>query len=109
MNIFYLKIIYIQYIRSVLEYGANVWHSGFTNQNRNDIERLQKSSLKIILNNIYVNYKRALKFLNMDSLETRREKLNLTFAKKCLKIERMKHLFPLNSKNLKMKIRDSLK
>ena len=45
----------------------------------------------------------------MDSLETRREKLNLTFAKKCLKIERMKHLFPLNSKNLKMKIRDSLK
>ena len=36
----------------------------------------------------------------MDSFETRRKKLNLTFAKKCLKIERMKH---------DMKIRDSLK
>jgi len=108
-NISDLKIIYKQYIRSVLEYGANVWHSGLTNQNRNDIERLQKSSLKIILKNNYVNYKRALKFLNMDSLETRREKLNLTFAKKCLKIERMKYLFPLNSKNHDMKIRDSLK
>ena len=105
-NISDLKIIYKTYIRSVLEYGANVWHSGLTNQNKNDIERLQKSSLKIILKNNYVNYKNALKFMNMDSLEKRREKLNLNFAKKCLKIDKMKVLFPMSSKNHEMKTRD---
>ena len=108
-NISDLKVIYKQYIRSVLEYGANVWHSGLTNQNKNDIERLQKSSLKIILRNNYESYQKALKFLNMDSLEKRREKLNMNFAKKCLKIERMKHLFELNAKPHSMKTRDIVK
>merc|ERR1711884_139113 len=92
-NISDLKIIYNQYIRSVLEYGSNVWHSGLTQQNRNDIERLQRGAVKIILKNNYESYKSALKFLNMDSLDHRREKMNLTFAKKCLKIDQMKSYF----------------
>ena len=108
-NISDLKIIYNQYIRSVLEYGSNVWHSGLTEQNKNDIERLQKSSLKIILRNNYESYEKALKFLNMESLCKRREKLNLNFAKKCLKIENMKALFPLNSKDHDMKTREIMK
>ena len=62
-NISDLKIIYNQYIRSVLEYGSNVWHSGLTEQNKNDIERLQKSSLKIILRNNYESYEKALKLI----------------------------------------------
>ena len=103
-NISDLKVIYKQYIRSVLEYGANVWHSGLTNQNKNDIERLQKSSLKIILRNNYESYQKALKFLNMDSLEKRREKLNMNFAKKCLK-----NLFELNVKPHSIKTRDIVK
>ena len=93
-NISDLKIIYNQYIRSVLEYGSNVWHSGLTQQNRNDIERLQRGAVKIILKNNYESYKSALKFLNMDSLDHRREKMNLSFAKKCLKVDQMKSLFP---------------
>ena len=108
-NISDLKLIYNQYIRSVLEYGSNVWHSSLTKQNCNDIERLQKSSLKVILRNNYQSYKEALKFLNMDSLEKRREKINLKFAKKCLKIENMKSLFPLNPKTHVMKNRKILK
>ena len=40
------------------------------------------------------------------SLEKRREKLNLNFAKKCLKIDKMKVLFPMSSKNHEMKTRD---
>ena len=108
-NISDLKIIYNQYIRSVLEYGSNVWHSGLTQQNKSDIERLQKSSLKIILKNNYQSYKHALKFLNMESLDERREKLNLKFAKKCLKIEVMKSLFPLNTKTHGMYSREKLK
>ena len=62
-NISDLKIIYNQYIRSVLEYGSNVRHSGLTKQNKNDIERLQKGSLKIILRNNYESYEKALKLI----------------------------------------------
>ena len=108
-NISDLKLIYNQYIRSVLEYGSNVWHSGLTKQNRNDIERLQKCSVKIILKNNYESYKKALKFLNMESLNMRREKQNLSFAKKCLKIDNMKTLFPINSKFHSMNTRNILK
>ena len=93
-NISDLKIIYNQYIRSVLEYGSNVWHSGLTISNQNDIERLQRSAVKIILKDNYQSYKEGLKFLNMDSLIHRREKMLLSFSKKCLKIENMKMLFP---------------
>ena len=72
-------------------------------------ERLQKSSLKIILKNNYQSYQQAMKFLNMESLDQRREKLNLRFAKKCLKIENMKSLFPLNTKSHGMNSRVILK
>ena len=96
-NISDLKIIYNQFIRSVLEYGSNVWHSGLTKQNRNDIERLQRGAVKIILKNNYETYSKALKLLNMDSLDLRRDKMNLSFAKKCLKIDNMKSLFPLKN------------
>ena len=108
-NISDLKLIYNQYIRSVLEYGSNVWHSSLTQQNKEDIERLQRSSVKIILKNNYDSYKKALKVLNMETLDQRREKGNLTFAKKCLKIENMKSLFPLNEKKHDMKNRNKFK
>jgi len=65
--------------------------------------------VKIILKNNYQGYKEALKFLNMESLDQRREKLNLQFAKKCLKIDSMKDLFPLYDKEHDMKTRKILK
>ena len=34
--------------------------------------------------------------LNLDKLDKRREKLCLAFAKKCLKIEKVKSFFPVN-------------
>ena len=92
-----------------MEYGSNVWHSSLTEQNKNDIERLQRCSVKIILKNNYQGYKEALKFLNMESLDQRREKLNLQFAKKCLKIDSMKDLFPMHDKEHDMKTRKILK
>ena len=104
-----LKIIYNQYVRSKLDYGCNVWHSGLTKQNRNDIERIQRSSCKIILGKNYRTYKKALKDLNMESLHDRRERLNLNFAKKSLKIPVMKNLFPLKVSAHKMKKRKEQK
>ena len=42
-----LKTIYCLYIRSLLEHSATVWHSSLTEENKNDLERVQKSALKV--------------------------------------------------------------
>ena len=55
-----------------------------------DIERVQKSAMKVILKDKYVNYKQAIKFVDFESLHDRRERLCLKLAKKCLKIENLK-------------------
>ena len=95
-----LKIIFrhwnfISFIRSRLEFGSVVWHSSLTKTNENDLERVQKSALKLILKDEYRDYKNALKVLAVESLFERREKLCLKFAKKCLKNENFRKLFPL--------------
>ena len=93
-----LKNIYILYIRSLLEQSCTVWHSGLTAENSEDLERIQKCALKIILQDAYNSYESALSMLDLESLDERRERLCLQFAKKCLGHEKMKNLFPLNQK-----------
>ena len=93
-----LKIIFISYIRSYLEQYCVLWHSGLTQENIQDLERIQKCALKIILNDSYRNYQNALNILEIESLENRRENLCLRFAKKSLKNDKMKSQFPLNNK-----------
>ena len=100
-----LKHIYMSFIRSKLETSAVVWHSSLSEGNRRDLERVQKSALKIILKNYYTNYEDALKTLNLDTLEQRRNTLCLKFAKNCLKNEKLKRLFPLEKHNHSMKTR----
>ena len=89
-----LKKICILQIRSKLEQSAVVWHSSLTQKCRNKLERVQKSALRVILGDQYVNYRNALKVLNLQSLDERRESLCLKFAKKCLQLEKFKSLFP---------------
>ena len=84
-------------MRSHLEYGVNVWSSGLTKHQSFNIERVQKSSMKVIFGKFFKNYKSALKDLNLDTLETRRRKLNLNFVKKSLKLKNMQNLFPLKT------------
>ena len=93
-----LKNIYILYIRSLLEQSCTVWHSGLSEENSQDLERIQKSALRLILKESYKSYKNALNVLELESLKDRRESLCLEFGKKCLKNEKMKHLFPQNNK-----------
>ena len=45
-----LTNIYILFVRSILEQSATVWHSSLSQENSNDLERVQKSATKIILN-----------------------------------------------------------
>ena len=69
------------------------------------LKRVQKSALKIILKSHYNNYEDALKILKLDTLDKRREMLCLKFAKNCLKNEKMKKLFPLQTHQHNMKKR----
>ena len=54
-------------------------------------------------------YKTALKDLNLETLEQRRNNLCLKFAKACLKNEKVKNLFPLNVNKHKMEKRSKEK
>ena len=97
-----LKNIYILYIRSLLEQSCTVWHSGLSDENKEDLERVQKSALKLILKENYKSYENALNILEMETLDDRRRDLCLDFAKKCLKNEKMKKYFPENKKEHQM-------
>ena len=104
-----LKQIYISQVRSKLEQSAVVWHSSLTVKNENDLERVQKAALRIILKDRYQSYNQALAMLQMKSLKDRREDLCLKFAKKCLKIGKFQKYFPLNNKKHCMSMRDTEK
>ena len=74
--------VYTKQVRPLLEYAAPVWHPNLTNTDSEDIERVQKSALKLILQKRYRSYETALNNMKLTSLSTRREKLCTKFALK---------------------------
>ena len=84
-----LLTIYILYVRSILEQSCQVWHSSLNLENFQDLERVQKNALKIIL-------QLELELTALPTLFERRSTLCLKFAKSCLKSKDMKSMFPLN-------------
>ena len=88
--------IFVLYIRSVLEQSCQVWHSSLTLDNCQDLERVQKNSLKIILQDEYNCYSNALALTGLKSLSERRNELCLRFARACVKNNQTKSMFPLN-------------
>ena len=65
--------IYVLFIRSLTEYCAVAFHSSLTVSQATDIERIQKTCLKIILGDNYVSYPAALEMTGLDTLHDRRE------------------------------------
>ena len=98
--------IYKSQVRACLEYCSTVWHSGLTESDTKDIERVQKAAVRIFMGNKYQGYEQALKMLKLDSLKERRIKMALNFAKRSLKLEHFSKLFPLNESNHQMSIRN---
>ena len=82
-----------------------VWHSSLTVENSEDLERVQKSAVRIIIGNKFENYENALIKANLQKLSDRREQLCLKFAKQCLQSDKNEDIFPLKKKNHKMKTR----
>ena len=94
-----LKTIYYMFIRSKLEHSSVVWNAGITQEESEDLERIQKAAVKVMIRKKYEDYEKALEWLNMKTLKQRRQDLCLKFAKSCLKIDKVKNFFPLNHKN----------
>ena len=92
-----MKTIYISFIRSILEQSCVIWHPSLTEHDRMSLERVQKNAFRNILQEKYENYENSLSILQMDSLYNRREKLMLSYSKKCLSLNVTKDMFPLNT------------
>ena len=99
-----LKTIYILFVRSQLEHSCVVWHSSLTEQQKSDLERVQRSALKVILGSKYESYEKALNMLDLEPLVDRREYLCLKFAQKCILNEKTNKMFPLNQKMHGMRV-----
>ena len=88
--------IYILYIRSTLEYCLVLWHSTLTVEQTQSIERVQKTSLKIILGPEYINYSNALEECGLQPLSERRDARCLQFGLNCLVHPVHQRKFPVN-------------
>ena len=82
------------FVRSALEMAVPLWAGALTQADINSIERVQKVAMKMIQGDQYFDYVQSLEDLNLKSLDTRRNKICLKFAKKCVKDDKFKHWFP---------------
>ena len=76
--------VYTKEVRSILELAVPVWHSGLTKHQSQDIERIQKTAMQIILQDKDINYQLACQTFSSQTLELRRVKLCSKFASKNL-------------------------
>ena len=90
--------IYILYIRSVAEYCSVAFHSSLTQSDTIKLERIQKTCLKVILGDMFVDYSSALEMCGLESLNSRREKRCLKFSLKAMKHTKNNRLFPINTR-----------
>ena len=81
-----------------MEKGAPIYTGGLTKTNIDEFESVQKSAFKIILRGQYYDYSNALNMLDELTLEERRKKISLKFAKNSVKHPKMKHLFQKQKK-----------
>ena len=92
-----LKNIYTTFIRPVLEQSSIVWHSGLTDDNVKDIERVQKAAVRVIMGSDFTDYQHALSELKITNLSERRRELSKKFALKIANNLKMQHMLPLRT------------
>ena len=89
-----LCTIYTGFLRPLVEYASPVWNGGLTKEQVNQLERVQKRALKIILGPNYESYDTAMNLLGLSSLADRRKDLCVKFAEKLISNERLSYLIP---------------
>ena len=98
--------VYKLFIRSVIEYCSVVYHSRLTEEQSNKIERIQKTCLRVILSEMYIDYQSALEMTGLESLKNRRFKRCLDFSLKSIRHPKNQKLFPVSDRNPAYKIRE---
>ena len=88
-----LMEVYRTQIRCLLEFAVAVWNSGLTKAQINQIERVQKCVLAVILDSEYLSYNHALEVMSTDTLSDRRHNLCFKFAVKAQKHEKFSNWF----------------
>ena len=73
-----------------------MWHSTLTQEQSADLERVQKTSLKIILGDRYSGYLNALETFNLKTLSSRREERCLNFGLRAIQHPKHTKMFPVN-------------
>ena len=91
-----LKDVFIKQVRSVLELAVPAWNAALSQVEKKDIERVQKTALHIILGDSYHSYVNALDIVKLETLEARRHKLCLKFARKAAAHPKHSNWFRLN-------------
>ena len=71
---------YLKEIRPLAEHGVPIWNSGLAKYQIADLERIQKTALKIIFGENYISYYVACTLANILPLEYRRLEISTTFA-----------------------------
>ena len=83
-------------IRYHLEFASPVYHSSLTAEQSQQIERVQKKALAVILGSSYMDYDNALAQVNLERLDVRRLEWCRKFANNCVLSPKHSKLFPLN-------------
>ena len=92
--------VYIKQIRCIMELAVPAWQGSLSQAEKVDLERVQKCAFHIILGENYTSYSNALKMLELDTLEFRRNKLALKFALKSEKHRKFQNWFKVNVKHV---------
>ena len=87
-----LVMVYKSTVRSVIEFTAVVYHPMLTNEQSDELERLQMQALKCIYG-LQFSYRVLLQMSGLETLKKRREEMCDKFAQKCLE-GKFKHWFP---------------
>ena len=85
------------FIRPLLEQSSSVWHSGLTDKNVKDIERVQKAAVRVIMGSDFTDYQHALSELKITNLSERRRELSKKFALKIANNPKMQYMLPLRN------------
>lgn len=85
--------VYFKQIRCVLELAVAVWTPNLTKAESNQLERVQKCALHVIMGDKYESYDQARKALGVEKLSDRRTVLCLSFARRAEKNPRYSNWF----------------
>ena len=89
--------IYCLFIRSRAEHCGVAFHSSLTQHQTKKLTNIEKTCLKLILQEMYVGYIEACEMVGIIPLSQRRQNRTLDFAKKCSAHPENSRFFPVNA------------